>query len=571
MPGIVGCLSTTGTATEILLARKAMRYSITSKDDSLYENALIRCTRTHLNVIGEKKSPVRKKDTLAWVEGEFYNIDQLKAEYKLDSQSEGEILLEAYAKGTIRKLLKSIDGYFCAVLYDTRKKTISFVTDRYGLKPLYVWAKNGQLVFGSELKCFLSFKSFTPKVKKLSVNFFLAFGHLSGNNTWFEDVFLLEASTFVTYSLSEKRISEKFRYWNWSNIKKLDISFEDASEYLVELLKLAVRKRISSSINKYSLSLSGGLDSRAILACVPEDSILEAFTFGRKSCDDVRIARKVATQKGFIHHFFELNKKNWFNKRIEGIWRNDGAINFLHLHATQYHENISEVAPISLNGFAGDLIMGGSYLKNCDQRIQRSSIPSIISADNTLDIEHDFFDIQKEDPFYIDFRVRRFTASGLNEIKFFENRIPFFDNQLIEFIYSLPDSYRWRNKLYTKLLTSGFPSLFRRIPTPGVLYPPTVEKAHYHRILNLLSRGLKKAGLKHSSFAPYNEWIDIDSFKKVFYNSDNIITSLTLNQKEQSSVYQYSGLEQVTRLFSIEIWLQQVFNSKYLTTEEFFE
>lgn len=572
MPGIVGTLSTTGTTKELLNARTAMRYSSRYQDDILYEDDLIRCTRTHLNFIGENQAPIRKEHALAWVEGEFYNIEQLQARYHLESKSEGEILLECYLKGKIHEVLNTIDGYFCALIYDTQKRIISFVTDRYGLKPMYIWEQAGKLIFGSELKCFLAFQAFIPSINKSSIDSFLAFGHLSGENTWFEGVVLLGASMFWTYSIDYKKFTQRVRYWNWSNIEKQEVSYEDASVHLVELLRSAVKKRVSSSKNQYSVSLSGGLDSRMILAGVPNVQNLEAFTFGSKNCDDVKIARKVAQQKEVTHHFFELNKANWFNGRVEGLWRSDGAINLLHLHATQFHERISEIAPISLNGFAGDVIMGGSFLKNCDQRIEPASIPKIMSIDRTLDIEDVFFDIQSEDPFYIDFRIRRFTASGLNEIKSFENRIPFFDNQLIEFVYSLPDAYRWQNRLYTKVLLNGFPRLFSRIPKTGVLYPISETKGSGQRILDLLNRWLKHVGVKQSRFAPYHKWIDeyLELFAKVLSSQESLVPSFSSSLKPIGQASKTDEIEVLTRLFSLEVWFQQVFNGRYLTSEELY-
>ena len=41
---------------------------------------------------------------------------------------------------------------------------------------------------------------------------------------------------------------------------------------------------------------------------------------------------------------------------------------------------------------------------------------------------------------------------------------PFFDNRLINFIYSLPDEWRINNKLYAAMLTKFFPKYFSEIP-----------------------------------------------------------------------------------------------------------
>jgi len=572
MPGIIGCLSNTGTTKELLLARKMMAYSRKNKDDKLYEDAFIRCTRTHLNVVGEKKTPVNLKHILAWVEGEFYNIDQLKVKFQLQAKSEGEILLEAYLRQKLPAVLKSIDGYFCAVIYDSKKCTITLITDRYGIKPLYLWEKNGQLVYGSELKCFLSFSSFIPKVRTSSIAQFLSFGHLSGSNTWFEDVVLLDASTLLTYDIKEERIIQKIRYWSWTEIKSVSISSEEAVSRLVELLNSAVDKRTKniSCQHEFSLSLSGGLDSRAILGAIEEGENINAYTFGHPNSDDVRMAKQVAKQFNLKHHIFELNKNNWLNKRIEGIWRCDGAINCIHLHATQFQETISSISKISLNGFAGDLVMGGSWIRHCDQRISRSTIQDIIGLDDMINIEDPFFNINKEDPFFIDFRVRRFTAVGMQEIKEFENRLPFMDNDLMEFVYSLPDTYRYKNKLYTALLLNAFPKLFSGIPVTGFLHTFQPERNYYNVVLNQIDKIWKKLGWRQTDFAQYKSWtkLEMKTFSSILIKDESIIKNFFRDKKFISNCFLQKDPLKIMRLLSMEIWFQQVFNQKYLKTEE---
>jgi len=101
---------------------------------------------------------------------------------------------------------------------------------------------------------------------------------------------LLPASTILTYNISHNSC-ELDRYWSWSEISSIDISYEEA----MEKLKLLWTKSIHQfyEINKkVGLSLSGGLDSRSILAFSKPFVPDFVFTFGKKNCDDVRNNRR---------------------------------------------------------------------------------------------------------------------------------------------------------------------------------------------------------------------------------------------------------------------------------------
>lgn len=81
------------------------------------------------------------------------------------------------------------------------------------------------------------------------------------------------------------------RYWDWSHLQKgYTKSFEEAVTELGELW-LETIKKILNKHPKFILQLSGGLDSRAILAAVDYlgaiDKIESAYTFGQKRCRDI--------------------------------------------------------------------------------------------------------------------------------------------------------------------------------------------------------------------------------------------------------------------------------------------
>ena len=62
-------------------------------------------------------------------------------------------------------------------------------------------------------------------------------------------------------------------------------------------------------------------------------------------------------------------------------------------------------------------------------------------------------------------RVRRYTAQMLNYgNNYNEYLLPFIDNKIIEFVYSIPDKYRAHNHLYADLLLKFYPEYYNDIP-----------------------------------------------------------------------------------------------------------
>ena len=106
------------------------------------------------------------------------------------------------------------------------------------------------------------------------------------------------------------------------------------------------------------------MDSRAILAAIPEEyRPLHAFTFGRKNCGEIKIAGIASAIKGAAHHQMILDSNDWVSSKFNGIWKSDGSVSLKHMHGIVFHDEYKSYMDYNLNGFAGDLVLGGSYLK----------------------------------------------------------------------------------------------------------------------------------------------------------------------------------------------------------------
>jgi len=588
MPGLVGFTDKHCRYNENMLLnmRGLLKHFNSYVDEKLYSDENVYASRTHLGVIDQGKQPyIFDGKLFSWMEGEFYNQEELKAKYSVISATDNELLSNIYHSTRSFEFLKDIDGYYVAVLYDKKEKIVYLITDRYGFKPLYWGSINGDLVWASELKGFLSYADFKPVIDRETVEEFFDIGYLLENRTWFEGVELMPPASVLSFNIKESQV-EITHYWSWSEIKPIKgpIGEREIVEELGRLFKQSVCKRVRNN-ERIGISLSGGLDSRAILAAVPGDyKQLHTFTFGQKGCDDIKIAQKISEIKGATHHSYYMSSKDWFKKRVENVWRVDGNLNLLHMHALESTFYMKKYFDINLNGFAGDLVLGGSYLrsKHLDTKINSKIVNEKTNCKKEISNFKDWYLIDKTDPYFINNRVRRFTNGGTMLVaQLIEQRKPFFDNNVIDFVYSLPDSLRYESHIYNKMLLSAFPEYYKNIPWQKtgcpISYSDQLVKliTFRNRVINKLKRESKRFGFNFTdlnNYTDYPNWLRQEParsfFENILYSKNAIYPEYVDKAKVQKYLSDHMQNKanyhnELCTALTFELWLQQVFEGKY--------
>ncbi|UCC38737.1 MAG: hypothetical protein JSV96_13050 [Candidatus Aminicenantes bacterium] len=564
-----------------------MKYFDSYVDEMLYYDENIYASRTSLGIINQGKQPyILDNRFFSWIEGEFYNQEGLKSKHNIASETDNELFAKIYNSKRSFDFLRDIDGYYVAVLYDKKENKIYLITDRNGLKPLY-WGKvNDDFVWSSELKGFLGHVDFKPVIDSQSVEEFFGIGYLLENRTLLEGVELVPPASVLTFDLKKSKV-KSIHYWYWKDIKPIrgTIDEKELVEELGSLFKQSVRKRVKRK-EKIGISLSGGLDSRAILAAVPEDyKPLHTFTFGQEGCDDIKIARKVSEIKGAAHHFCNISHENWLEQRTGNVWATDGNLNLLHMHASQCISLMKEFFDINLNGFAGDVVLGGSFLRanNLDKKIDSKIIYDVEEYEiQTENFKH-WYMIDKTDPYFINNRERRFINSGTVLIaKEIEQRKPFFDNNLIELVYGIPDALRYKSYIYIKMLLNDFPQYYKNIPWKKTGFPIGWSKTRQFsvKVKNKISREIGRLIFKSPELRDYTDyplWIRQDPaksfFEKVLLSENALYSGYIDRNKIQDYVRDHMEKKadyhnELCLALTFELWLQQVFEGKYRDTKK---
>lgn len=225
--------------------------------------------------------------------GEIYNYTEIRnflqnKGYSFTSKSDTEVIVAAYDYWKER-CLQQFDGMFAFAIWDEKEEQFFAARDRFGEKPFYYYEDEENFIFASEMKALWKIGIEKTVDNKMLLNY-LSLGHVQNcvdkEQTFFESVYSLPPSHYLQFSPASK-LSKIKRYWQINKEIKIDISAADAVEKFTELLNSSVKRRLRSDV-PVGTSLSGGLDSSTIAACISgagKRSLAEdtATVFGNQS------------------------------------------------------------------------------------------------------------------------------------------------------------------------------------------------------------------------------------------------------------------------------------------------
>ena len=560
----------------------AMRHQPGYVSEVLYEEPDLSGSRIHLGITGREPQPHCSADLVVWVEGEIYA-----------SRSE-TVSRTASAAGTVADVFRAsgaagfatLDGAFAAAVWERRHRRLHLVTDRYGSRQLF-WTRVGNgIAWASESKAFLRMPGFEPRIDSASISQFLAIGYLLGQRTWFEDVELVPSGSVLTCDTRSSAITVE-RYWWWDKIARSDDVTEapQLADEIADLFRQAVRRRCLPG-EPVGILLSGGLDSRALLAAASEThAAIPTLTFGRAGCADIKLAARAAAVARAPHHVCLIDAVNWLAPRLAGVWWSEAGYSLLHMHGMEARQAVRDLFSINLNGFAGDLILGGSYVhdENVLDRFDATYVAKVMRCDpEMLGDTSDFERMGRVDYYFLNNRVRRFTQMGtVNWLTIVQDRQPFLDADLLDFVYSLPDALRFKGRLYESMLLRSFPDYYRRIPrqaTGKAIGSPWWRTSP----ASIFQRGSGRAMRAMPSLTPllaggsnvfhnYDAWLRQEparSFVDALLKSrDSLLWDHVDPQVVQRDLQAFGrrkvGAESVLRYATLEVWLRQVFTGEY--------
>jgi len=216
--------------------------------------------------------------------GEVYNYRELRTELEAEgiwfrSQTDSEVVLYALAQWGKEALLK-FNGMFALALWDRKESNLLLARDRYGIKPLY-YAQQGQtFAFGSEQKAIIAQPGFQRRINHAALLEYFTFQNIFTDQTLLHDIHLLPSGHWLQLDTTsgKQQISQ---YWDY-RFREPDhqASKQEYLEELDRLFKQAVNRQLVSDV-ELGAYLSGGMDSGSITAIAARQfPNLKSFTVG---------------------------------------------------------------------------------------------------------------------------------------------------------------------------------------------------------------------------------------------------------------------------------------------------
>jgi asparagine synthase (glutamine-hydrolysing) len=214
--------------------------------------------------------------------GEIYNYRELRAPLveagvRFRSASDTEVLLALLDRDGIGAL-GALNGMFAFAAWDRRERVLHLARDRFGVKPLYYRHGPGGVAFGSEIKAILA--AGAPCVMDAeALREYLTFQNFFTRRTLFKDIHLLPNGTRL--EISADGTMRETRYWDFDfREPAVKMDETEAAELLDVLLDRAVERQLVSDVPIGSW-LSGGMDSGAISCLAAKRTErLTSFTVG---------------------------------------------------------------------------------------------------------------------------------------------------------------------------------------------------------------------------------------------------------------------------------------------------
>ena len=262
----------------------------------------------------EANQPMVFDDILIVFNGEIYNYQELIQEENLQckTSSDTEVLIRLYQKYE-ENFLNKINGMFSFCLYDMKKEKYFCARDRYGKKPFFYYLKDNKFIFSSSLNSIITLLGSTPKLNKVALSQYVQYFVPISPNTFYQDIFSLEAATYFTLENSDLK---KKRYYKINTYKAIKDENE-ALEKIEETLIKSIESRLVSDVEVGSL-LSGGVDSSLVSALYSKitNKKINTFSVGYseyKNYCELDYADITAKHINSNHTRLEISKNDFIN------------------------------------------------------------------------------------------------------------------------------------------------------------------------------------------------------------------------------------------------------------------
>lgn len=481
-----------------------------------------------------------------------------------------------------------LQGVYNLLLWDKIKGKIIVANDKLGSIPFFyhIIKDNSEFFASTRLKAILELVDIEKKINKTALTQFAFFNYITGRGTFIKGINQFLPGMQLVWH--KEKIMERRYYSIAEHFNEQPVTEEELLTAFPTILLQIIREWVNDR-KKVGILLSGGYDSRILLACFMKLGITgNAYTWPNPQVKETGIAKDIARIAGFRHHYLPYypEEKVAEENILEAGRITEFAFPFFHVGRYNAVKEISSEVDIIFSG-QGEIIrripIPNDYINATLTDYLRNGILSDHNVEHFFSINKDGLDLlanifhdmnykltQKLTLFLLEHAYR----SDYNILRYGESHhrlvaMPFLDSRIIAILLRSPFSIArlkaWNKsigatfftrKLYFKLLKEYAPELLDIPVDRG--YAPRYDACSIGLLMTVLW-GLKNLinsrRIAHTeTSAPWRIFIkkivgEPRTLKREFYDNRRLCDKIE-NERTWTPVESYE-LEKVARF---ELW-----------------
>jgi len=550
--------------------------------------------------------------------GEIFNFRELRTEletlhHRFRTSSDSEVVLHAYAEWG-GACVERFNGMFAFAIWDRDTQELFLARDRYGVKPLYYTFIGNSLLFGSEQKALLAHPDFLREIDLEGLVEYFTFQNIFTHKTLLKNVFLFPAGSQTIIKAGEATQTLTIDcYWDYNFQEPENPAREgDYIEELDRLFSQAVSRQLVGDV-ELGAYLSGGMDSGSITAvAAAAKPYIKSFTcgFDLHSASGLELGfdeRDHAELMSYLfktEHYEMVLKAGDMERVMSKIATHLEEPRVGQSYPNYYAAQLaSKFVKVVLSGTGGDEIFGGypwryyravvndsfehyvdKYYQFWQRLIPNDAIEMVFAPIwndvrhvSTRDIFRDVFQQHAQTltspQDYVNhslyFEAKTFlhglliVEDKLSMAHGLECRVPFMDNDLVDFAMRVPASMKLRNLDTVVKLNEN---------EPGPKTLKYFQRNHDGKLLlrSAMARRLPAVivnGVKKGFSAPDASWFkgeSIEYVRRVLFDTNARIYQYLDRKAVLALVQEHLDGKQNRRLFiwsllNVECWLKETF------------
>ena len=506
----------------------------------------------------------------------------------LIGSSDTEVLLKLYEKFG-KKIIPELNGMFSFLIYNKSSKSCFVARDRYGIKPIYYSENEKNIVFSSEIKPIINYLKIKNFVSKSFGDFFFK-GYMDHDEfTFFENIKTILPASYKHFKINGTISNKYWDIYNAAKIGK-QLNLPKVKNKLRNLFDKSISRHLVSDIEVGSCLSGGNDSSSISSKCKSFLNYkLKTFTYEfnnqvRDRNSETKLASNFAKQndldnfEAIVDDKYVLNNFNNLIKEIESPITSLRLFGIRKLYETVNKKNIKVI----LEGHGGDDVLAGydyNFLPslldaNCKSKnpiykifnkknIKNYGVNKLINFINCVNSQGNFtsdgtpyliFNLYNKD-FLNDYLLKdknKPDKKNLNNLQYsqfleitkihlprvlkyvdrlsmnnsVEARVPFLDNDLFKFCFSLDNNYKIKNTIHRWVWKKTFNKLGIKTKNKKSITDP--QKDWFKTTLKeLFEDEINSQQMRNSDFFNHKNIIDyFNNYKKSKFSSSFILMQI---------------------------------------------